>query len=116
MLRFSLLFSKKIMKVAILPALTIVMLSLVSCKKTYTCACTSTYSVTTSSGSSVVTNSGYYDDGGGAYGKKMNKKTAQAACDAEKASFEKAMMNTYTNNGSEPLDANESLSTECTLK
>jgi hypothetical protein len=100
------------MKKVIIPALAIAMLSLASCKKAYTCACTSTWSYTIGSTSYTDT----YDDDAAVYSKKMSKKTAQAACDAEKASVEKTFQNAITENGQYPMDSGESLSTTCTLK
>ncbi len=79
-----------------------------SCKKDYTCACTTYY---TMNGFSMV-----WEDDNASYNKKMNKKTAQSSCDAEKASMEKSAQNLFTNNGANPMPAGESVTVKCTLK
>ena len=100
------------MKKITLLAAVIAVASFASCKKAYTCACTTTVTSPNYLGTGTTTN--VYNDDAAAYGKKMNKKTAQSACDAEKASMEQTFKNAETSNGQY---TSTSVSTvDCTLK
>jgi hypothetical protein len=83
-------------------------ISFASCKKSYTCACTTTLNF---SGSTPST----YKDDATSYSKKMNKKTAEAACDNKKASLDASWKNGLTDNGTDP-NPGVTASTSCDLK
>jgi hypothetical protein len=85
-------------------------ISLASCKKSYTCACTTTINF---NGSTI--SNAYYKDDATSYSKKMNKKTAQAACDNKKASLDASWKNGLTDNGTYP-NPGITASTSCDLK
>lgn len=87
-------------------------LSLASCKKAYTCSCSTVYTYDDGAGYSTET----WADDDKVYSAKMSKKAATAACDAEKASLEKSFNNAITDNGQYTLGAGESIVSSCTLK
>jgi len=93
-------------KITIL-ALALVAISFASCKKEYTCACTTTISY--SGGNDL------YKDDAQPYSKKMSKKTAEAACDEKQTAIDASYKNAFTDNG---VDQNPGISakTACELK
>ena len=76
-----------------------------SCKKNYTCDCTTTW--TYSGGTEVNKNSSKE------YSSKLTKKQAEATCDHEAESLESTIQNINTTNGSSP--AMGSVMAECEL-
>ncbi len=83
-------------------------MSVTSCKKTYTCECvtTSTYG----SGVAPSINKSTVKE----YSAKMSEKQAQAACDHEAETIKSTFDNSFTENGSTSNFAN--VSTDCELK
>jgi hypothetical protein len=64
-----------------------------SCKKVYTCSCTTTLLYT--SGGAV-----NYLDNSEKYSEKMNKRTAESACENKEKSLNSSYSNALSNNGS----------------
>jgi hypothetical protein len=82
-----------------------------SCRKTYTCECTTTISVPTGFGSFPIPAQSEKK----AYGSKMTKKQAEANCDHEAESIEsiaKAVVKEVYGSGSEQVTIN----TKCEIK
>jgi hypothetical protein len=96
------------MKKITLLAAVIVVASFTSCKKAYTCSCSTVFTYSTGSPDT-------YKDDAKAYSKKMNKKTAQAACDEKKAAIDADYKNALTNNGTDP-NPGVTTATTCDLK
>lgn len=93
-------------KITIL-AVALLAISFASCKKEYTCACTTTLSYTGGKDD--------YKDDAQAYSKKMSKKTAEAACDEKQVAIDASYKNALTDNGVEP-DPGVTAKTACELK
>ena len=88
---------------------------LVSCKKTYTCECYTTF---TYQQRGAITGQNYTQIIPGnkeAYTQKMTEKQAKAACSHEAKAVETDFANNVSNNGTFPL-ANGSPTTSCGLK
>jgi hypothetical protein len=84
---------------------------LVSCKKAYTCECITTDKETVSG---VVTEK-TYKNGSTAYGKKMTKKQAEAACKHEGEALHSSYESFLTENGNSPVN-DVTTTTTCSLK
>jgi hypothetical protein len=89
--------------------LAFIFLAIVSCKKTYTCACRTT-----------LTRPGYssetYRDDASPYTSTMSKSVAQAACDDKKASLDESYKNFFSDNGLSPNTYSVTATTTCDLK
>lgn len=99
------------MRKLVIPTIAIIALNLISCKKEYKCACTTTWVYDNGPGYSTE----IISDEGKVYDKKMTQKNAKIACDGERQSIETSFINLITGNGSYPLTAGESVKTNCTL-
>ena len=82
-------------------------MSVTSCKKTYTCECETTSNY--AGGSPDVNKSTVKE-----YSAKMSEKQAQAACDHEAETIKSTFVNSFTENGTLSNTAN--VTTECELK
>jgi len=96
---------KKIMIMAVFASLTAA-----SCKKSYTCNCTTTDR--DSSGSTVQTYT--YKNSSTVYSEKMSKKQAEAACKHEEQAVHSTYSNWFSNNGSSP-DPKYTTTTSCQI-
>lgn len=83
-----------------------------SCKKNYQCTCTTTFVMKFSSGA---TDTRIFPNEVEAYSEKLSKKQAEAACSHQQQAVQSSITNAVTNNGLFPLQAGESLVTECVL-
>lgn len=87
-------------------------LVLASCKKEYTCDCTTTDTYTDNNGVKVVT---AVENDSKAYSAKMTEKQAKAACEAEAPAIESNFLDLYESlNGAPP--EGELIETTCKLK
>jgi len=96
------------MKKLTILAVAVLAFAATSCKKAYTCSCTTTFNY---SGFSPDT----YKDDSEEYSKKMTKKTAEAACDNKADSFDNSYKNALTDNGTD-TNPGVTAKTECELK
>jgi phage-related tail protein len=94
------------MKKIVLLIAAIASLGFASCKKAYTCECTTTITSGSFSDS--------YLSSAKEYSKKMSKKQAQSACDHEAESIQSTANNSITDNGNDPAFA--VATTACSLK
>ena len=86
---------------------------LASCKKNYTCSCT-TVLIGKSSNGSYITNTQPGTDK--EYSQKLTKKQAESACSYEQNAIQTSFNRAYTDNGYAPLKSGESINTTCNLK
>lgn len=84
----------------------------VSCKKSYTCDCTTAFTYQTSPGTY---DTKVYSSKKDKLSEKFTKKQAAAVCLHEKEAIETNLINGYTDNGKVPLKAGESVTTNCSL-
>jgi hypothetical protein len=88
-------------------------LSISSCKKTYTCSCSTTYTFKNSN------NNGYttiiIPAEKKAYSRKMSEKKAKVACTHEGVAIQTNFENGITGNGYYSLDGGESIFTNCAI-
>jgi len=98
-------------KKSVLP-LALVLFSLVSCRKQYTCNCTLTF--TTNDNGTQYTS--VYKNTATTYDEKMKEKQAKAACDHEATAMQSTFTGLFTNNGTMQQDPNISYNTVCTIK
>lgn len=100
------------MKINLLLLLCPLLLSITSCKKTYTCNCNTTYTFKNTNGSfsSVV-----IPANGTAYNEKMKQKQAYAACKHEQTGIQTNFTNGITDNGRYPLVSGESIVSNCVI-
>lgn len=89
-------------------------LFLASCKKEFTCTCTTTYVFKNNNTSGFVTTVIPGNDV--KYAKKLSQKQANASCDDEQNSVQTSFINSATNSGTRPLQSGESVTTSCGLK
>ena len=88
------------------------LLSLVSCRKTYQCTCTTTIVFKNSSGNfETRVHPGTKED----YHEKLSKKQAIAACDHMEEAAENSAKAVLTNNGAYTLKDGESIASDCLL-
>lgn len=95
------------MKKIILTSAVLLAFVAVSCKKPYTCTCTTT---TTYSGGSPDINKSHVKE----YSEKMTQKQAESACDHEEQAIKSTFDASFTENGSQP--AFGQVSTTCELQ
>jgi hypothetical protein len=100
------------MKINLLLLLCPLLLSITSCKKTYTCTCNTDYTFKNTNGSytSVV-----IPANGPAYTEKMKEKKAKAACQHEQTAIQTNFTNGITESGKYPLVTGESIVTKCAI-
>lgn len=96
----------------LLPGLALLALS--SCKKTYTCECSTDFTYRSSSSGSLFTAT--YPGETTQYSEKMREKQAKAACAHEAPTIEKNFSNFITDNGKFPLKSGEKITTSCSIK
>jgi len=97
------------MKKITLLAAVLVLIAFTSCKKAYTCSCKTTFNY----GGGISPDT--YADDSEVYSAKMNKKTAESACDNKAESIDASYKNALTDNGTDP-DPGVTTKTECELK
>ncbi len=85
---------------------------LTSCKKSYTCSCSTSWTYKSSSGNY---NTQTFAGDKSAYGSKLTKKQAKNACEHERVATETNFTNVITDNGYYPLVAGESVNTSCSI-
>jgi hypothetical protein len=90
-------------------AIAVAAIGFTSCKKEYTCSCTTTVNFGSGVPQSI------YKDNAAAYNKKMNEKTAKAACDEKQKALDASWKNGLTDNGTDP-NPGVTASTSCDLK
>ncbi len=83
-----------------------------SCKKSYTCSCSTNWTYKTSSGAY---NTETFAGDKSAYSSKLTKNQAKNACNHERVATETNFTNGITGNGSYPLLAGESIYTSCSI-
>ncbi len=91
----------------------LVMLLLSSCKKIYTCECTTNYTYKSSSGSLFTV---AYPGETMEYSEKMKEKQAKAACAHEVPTIESDFTKFITDNGRVPMESGEKVVTDCSIK
>ncbi|MGZ3930545.1 MAG: hypothetical protein ACXVPQ_08320 [Bacteroidia bacterium] len=82
--------------------------ALVSCKKNYTCSCTTTIIYPNNS-------QDVYQSGTDPYSKKMTEAQAQAACDKQGRDLDKMYLNAFTDNG-QYSSGGYSAKTSCSIR
>lgn len=87
----------------------------VSCKKNYTCECSSVITLYYESDKKFHTDPPY-NNHTAPYSEKMKKKQAIAACEHEQRVTQSNLVNAFTANGRDPFRAGESVVTTCKLK
>ncbi len=101
------------MKKPILPFFGILLLfSLASCKKKYTCSCNTNATLKASNGGYV---SQVMPGSKTQYTEKMTQKQAKEACKHEEDAIQSDFTNGWTGNGQSPLLAGESIVTSCSI-
>lgn len=100
------------MKINLLLLLCPLLLSISSCKKTYTCNCSTSYTYKSSNG-------GYSNiiipANGASYSEKMTEKKAKVACQHEQTAIQTNFTNGITGNGQSSLVSGESIVTSCAI-
>jgi hypothetical protein len=99
------------MKYILLPALFALAFS--SCKKSYTCDCSTVYTYKSHNTGDFVTLTIPGDKN--AYGQKMTKNQAVEACKHEQESTQSDFTNGITGSGQTPLEPGESIQTNCSI-
>lgn len=87
---------------------------LLSCKKNYTCNCTTTtmaYNYSTGQLRPIVA-----EGDGVSYSQKLSKKNAEAACKHEEVAIQQSLYNAWTDNGYTIRRPDETVTTVCELK
>lgn len=84
-----------------------------SCKKSYVCECTTSYTFLLTNGGTATNK---FDADEKAYDKKLTKSKAETACIHQRNQIEASFTEAITNNGANPLQKGEKVSTECSIK
>lgn len=85
-----------------------------SCKKAYTCDCTVTEKITDDSTGVVETF--VYKNNTSVYSEKMTEAQALSACDHEEIGIQSNFDALMTDNGKNPPDPNDVVTTDCKIK
>jgi hypothetical protein len=88
-------------------------LILCSCKKNYTCNCTTELKFKTNSGSY---DTRYFPAKKEPYSSKMSKKQAESSCEHQRTAIETNFTSAYTDAGQFPLLPGESIRTNCLIE
>jgi hypothetical protein len=88
-------------------------MTLMSCKKKYTCDCSTAYTYKSQNTGDYLTLTIPGDKN--AYSQKMTKKQATDACKNQQDAVQSDFTNGITNNGQQPLGPGESIQTTCSI-
>ena len=87
-------------------------LALASCKKEYSCDCTSTVTFTDNGFSYTQ----YFKNESTPYSQKLSEKQAESVCDHEEETIASTLRNNITANGTQPFPPEIQLTVGCNLK
>jgi hypothetical protein len=90
----------------------VILISLSSCKKNYTCSCTTYLTYKTNSGNF---NTQSFPGDKAEYKEKFTKKQAKSACEHMATAVQTNIKNSFTDNGRYFLQAGESIETKCDI-